>query len=104
MPPCFASTRRRRFKHSTGWTRCCRSYGAAPHGTALISCGPPQGAVSLHADLFVLAQSGGVVVRQDPAGRDCARRVHFGGESGQEAAEIHPRLLEISTVIPLDLH
>jgi len=36
-------------------------------------------------------------------GRDCARRLHFEGGSGQEAAEIHPRLLEISTAIAPDL-
>jgi len=59
---------------------------------------------SLHPDVSVVAEPGRALVRQDPAGRDCARRVHLGGGSGQQAAEIHPRLFQVSQAVPLDLH
>ena len=55
------------------------------------------------ADLFVVAQPGGTMVRQDPARCYPARCVHLRRRSRQQAPEIYPGLLPIGQTIPLDL-
>ena len=84
--------------------RAGQSFGAQDQRRSTV---PPQSsspAVSLHADLLVVAESGGTLVCQDPARRDCARRVHFGLRSGQQTTQVHSRLFEISQAVPMDLH
>ena len=62
------------------------------------------GTFPFHANVFVLAESSGTLVRQDTTRRNCPRCVHFGRRSRQQTAQVHPCLFEISQAIPLDLH
>jgi DDE superfamily endonuclease len=63
----------------------------------------PQVAISLHADLLIVTQPGRTMVRQDPARRYPARRVHLRGRSRQQVAQIYPSLFEIGQAIPMDV-
>ena len=59
--------------------------------------------VALHADLFLVAESGGAVVLEGPAGRTVARHLHVDGGPGAEAAAVHQRLLEAGEALPLEV-
>lgn len=63
------------------------------HKTKQVQCIPGRtsnGPHALHADLFVLAQSGGVVVRQDRARHDRKRGLHFAERPQAQVHALHP--------------
>ena len=51
---------------------------------------------ALHPDVLILAQPGGVVVREDRARCDCSRRVHFGLRLKAKAHALHPPVRQIA--------
>ena len=75
---------------------CARqSVGAQDPGGGAVPGAASETAFSLHTHLLVLVESGGVVVRQDPARRDQPRYLHLGCRSSQKATHLHWRLCQI---------
>src|SRR5204863_9067761 len=58
--------------------------------SARVSRGASERASALHPDLLILAQPGGVVVRQDRARRDRPRHLHLRLRSEEKAHALHP--------------
>lgn len=57
-----------------------------------------NGPHALHADLFVPAQSGGAVIRQDRARRDRKRGFHFAERPQAQAHALHPPVHQATEV------
>ena len=63
----------------------------------------PKRSSALHADLFVVAQSGRTLVRQDRARCDRPRRLHLGHRPGAQAHALHPSLQPTRRAHQMDL-
>src|SRR5258708_33174109 len=84
--------------------RAGQSVGPQDQSCGGISRTESQGPVPLHTNLFVLVESGGVVVCENPARRHCPGRVHLAPRSSPQTEEIHSRLCQIGKTISLDLY
>ena len=61
-------------------------------------------AVSLHADLFLVAESGRDLVCENRAGRHRSRSLHLCRRSFPQADEVHPHLRQDRQTISLEVH
>jgi len=77
------------------------------HGTlslyAALNAATPQRAVSLHAHLFVVAQSGRKLVQQTPAGCNRSRHIHFRDGSQTQNHALHPSLPKDCQTISVEI-
>src|SRR5258708_1152391 len=84
--------------------RAGQSVGPQDQSCGGVSRTESQGPVPLHTNLFVLVESGGAVVCENPARRHCPGRVHLARRSSPQTEEIHSRLRQIGETISLDLY